>query len=159
MKDIYSKIYSIAEENIAGFGEIEITNEAFSTWGKIEYDIIDMNYLYDMDNKSFLEAAYLTFLDRAVDSEARKAWQLQFDDDKEKFQKRVINTIMKSIEFKLNNVDIINNKYNIKKNKLLSFIEKTKIFKILIVKLYSIYRVTLRPIKIMLKKCLKGGNR
>ena len=159
MEDIYSKIFSTASENMKGFGKMEITNEAFSKWSNIEYDVIDMNYLYDMDNRSFLEVAYLAFLDRSIDPEARKVWQLRLNDDKEKFQRNVTRSIMKSIEFKLNNVDISNNKYKVKQNKFLSFIEKTNTFKILIVKLYSIYRVTLRPIKIMVRKFLKGGNK
>lgn len=159
MEDIYSRIYSIAEENMKDFGQMEITNNAFSKWSSIEYDVVDMNCLYDIDNKSFLEAAYLVFLDRTIDTEARKAWELRLNDNKEKFQSKVTNSIIKSMEFKLNNVDIINNKYKIKQSKLLSFIEKTYTFKRIIVKLYSIYSVTLRPIKIMLRKFLKGGNK
>lgn len=112
MDDIYNKIYSVANENMKGLRKIDLTKEAFSRWSNIEYDKIDMNYLYDTDNESFLEAAYLALLNRIVDPKAREFWELRFNDNKEEFQRDLINTIINSMEFKLNNVEVINNKYN-----------------------------------------------
>ena len=116
MDDIYSKIYSVANENMKGSRKIDLTKDAFSRWSNIEYDNIDMKYLYDIDNESFLEAAYLVLLNRTVDPEARECWQLRFNDDKEVFQRDLINTIINSMEFTLNNVDVINNKYDTDRN-------------------------------------------
>lgn len=112
MDDIYSKIYSVANENMKDYRKIDLKKEAFSSWSNIEYDKIDMNYLYDIDNESFLEAAYLALLNRIVDPEAREFWELRFNDNKEEFQRDLTNTIINSMEFKLNNVEVINNKYN-----------------------------------------------
>ncbi|MBC2455744.1 class I SAM-dependent methyltransferase [Clostridium beijerinckii] len=120
MEDIYNKIYSVTNENMKGLRKIDLTKEAFSRWSNIEYDKIDMNYLYDTDNESFLEAAYLALLNRTVDFKAREFWKLRFNDNKEEFQRELLNTIINSMEFKLNNVEVINNKYNYNKDENIS---------------------------------------
>lgn len=151
MKEVYEKLYDIMSENLKKYDDKScFSKKAFISVTENPTIETDIETLKTLNNEEFLQASYMAYFNRTIDDGAMSSWHNKLKEDSEKFRSQVTNQLVRSFEFKLNNSKVINNCYeraslqNVK-------IRNNRISRLVLLKLYSVYSKTLRPIKVELK--------
>lgn len=164
---VYEMMYDIVAENMkAENDEMEFSKEAFLFDVNRKLGEVDIADMLHMDNKTFLEAAYLGFLGRLPDEGAIIGWSEKAENlDCFSFQSQVVNSMLHSAEFRTKNVKVYNCIYSLLKRKRFrcnESIEQTK-SKVILKKGYiynimlKIYRKMPEKIKHIIRKVCGRG--
>jgi len=108
--EIYSDIFDIVTEKLDSF---KFSKQSYMYMVQCSPDNVNVPELSDCtDNKTFLETAYMAFLQRPVDDKAFENWKDRFSLPENEFRTAVIHTLVSSQEFANTMITVENNIYN-----------------------------------------------
>jgi len=109
-KEIYSDIFDIVTEKIPDF---RFSKESYLYLTECSPDEVNVLSLLECsDNRTFLETAYIAFLQRPVDEKAFENWKNSFNLPEDEFRDSVILTLSASQEFANTMISVKNNIYD-----------------------------------------------
>lgn len=109
-KEIYSDIFDIVTEKIPDF---RFSRESYLYLTECSPDEVNVLSLLECgDNRTFLETAYIAFLQRPVDEKAFENWKNSFNLPEDEFRDSVILTLSASQEFANTMISVKNNIYD-----------------------------------------------
>ena len=157
-REIYSRIYDITSQNmLENDMELEYSRDVFlfATECPVgECDVLDM---CDLDNMSFLEAAYVALFFRTADPSAYVSWKKHEDMYASDFRRKLLNSLAVSREFMDKSAILKNNIYSNKAELNRAYVQGSAGFSSAnkaVNKLYRIYKKFPNPIKKFIKKIL-----
>ncbi len=157
-REIYGKIYDITNNNmLENDMELEYSKDVFlfATECPVgECDVLDM---CDLDNMSFLEAAYVALFFRTADPSAYVNWKKCEDMYASDFRRKLLSSLAGSREFLEKGAVLKNNVYSNKAESNRACVEGSTGFSSAnraVNKLYRIYKKFPNPIKKLIKKIL-----
>lgn len=111
---IYSDLYDLVESNMQNSGlDMFFTKGAYMMTIELEPKEVDILKMIELNNEEFVQAAYVGLLRRVPDEKAVQQWGLKSNNcSKRKFQRMVINSLMKSDEFLYKGIIVRNNIYS-----------------------------------------------
>ena len=159
--EIYSKIFDIVETNMinsCGKG-FEYTKDAFIATVTSDVGEADIFRLSKLDNISFIQASYASFLFRTADEGALKKWRTRAEQEPNNIKEALVKSVLRSEEFAMKGALVKNNIYSsadflspkisiptAKSSELNGNTDKA------INKLYRIYKKLPRPIRNIIRK-------
>lgn len=94
-------VYRIADSRLRAAGEASIcTEDIFCTLAAAAPDAISYTLLTELCNEDFLQAVYLTLLDRPVDAGALLRWRQHLQEPLEVFRSALLHSVLASPEYR-----------------------------------------------------------
>jgi hypothetical protein len=113
-KDIYSGIFDIVTDELEKNDiKFKFSKQSYMYMTKCSPYNINVPDLFECaDNRTFLETAYIAFLQRPVDDKAYENWSKRFSEPEDVFRNAVILTLVSSQEFANAVITVENNIYS-----------------------------------------------
>lgn len=157
-REIYGRIYDITSRNmIENDMELEYSKEAFLFATECPVGECDVLSMCELDNMSFLEAAYVALFFRTADPGAYINWNKFENMYTSDFRRKLLNHLAGSREFSEKGVALKNNIYSSKAELNRVYAEESAGFASAnkaVNKLYRIYKKFPSPIKKLIRKIL-----
>jgi hypothetical protein len=109
-KNVYSGIFDIVNQELQNFRFSKESYMFLTELSPFEADVLEL--MKCPDNRTFLECAYMAFLQRPIDTKAFDNWKDRFSMNEEEFRRAVINTLVSSQEFINAEVSVENNVFS-----------------------------------------------